>query len=111
MVCHQAGKAPEGFGDPSPGIMDKGLCNSNTRRVRPPLSYSCTIRLIAFGIRCGLYTWSLRSSANRNLSDLKVYRAYSLASAFALRITPLCFVLLIADPQTHPLLYPSLVYT
>jgi hypothetical protein len=67
-ICHQADKAPEGIGDSSPGDMDKGLCNSNTRRVAPPLSHSCTIRLIAFGIRCVTFMWSLCSSASRQLS-------------------------------------------
>jgi hypothetical protein len=51
-ICHQADEALEGRGDSSPGDMAKGLCNSNTRRVAPPLSRSYTIRLVVLGMDC-----------------------------------------------------------
>jgi hypothetical protein len=58
MVCHQADKAREGYGDPSPGIMDKGLykrqkvgyATLGLGWLGPPFAAFCLIRLISFGI-------------------------------------------------------------
>jgi hypothetical protein len=76
MVCHQADEALEGYGDPSPRDMAKGLCNSNTRRVAPPLCHSCTIRLITFGIDCDFDTIRLANPSlfltSKLFKDLKV---------------------------------------
>jgi hypothetical protein len=55
-ICHQADEAREGFGDPSPGIMDKGLYTRQQVGFATFSSQYTLVRLIAFGMDCGFDT-------------------------------------------------------